>query len=191
MEQWVRFYKSYFDSELELNKFVLRCEAVLKNEPEHRAKLMMHQGKRLVTLANGMESIAASRDALKLMFLIIACEHIAKVHDQFVGEGQSKAHVIKFFENFLTVEEQEKIVRGIELCGKDYNLQDVVKELYSSRCDVVHEGHYFSFEFATQQYPSVLSGRGGKQMLRVTLTYEEFRKLIVSGIIRATKKALG
>ncbi|WCE31124.1 hypothetical protein [Vibrio sp. SCSIO 43137] len=191
MEQWIRFYKEYFDSELELNKFILKCEAVLKDEPAHRAKLMMHQGQRLVTLANGMESIAASRDALKLMFLIIACEHIAKVHDQFVGEGQSKAHVIKFFENFLSTEEQQTLVRGIELCGGKYNLQDVVKELYTSRCDVVHEGHYFSFDFATQQFPSILSGRGNKQLLRVTLTYEEFRKLVVSGIIRATKQALG
>ncbi|HHF3262430.1 TPA: hypothetical protein ACVO3I_004346 [Vibrio diabolicus] len=190
MKQWVLFYKDYFESEKELNEFILRCEAVLVDEPEHRAKVMMHQGKRLVSLANSMESVAASRDALKLMFLLIACEHISKLYEEFDGVGQSKAHVIKFFENFLTEADKLQITQGIELCGKEYTLADVVKALYASRCDVVHEGHYFSFDFASEKHKSVLTGRGTEQVLRVKLTYEQFRKILVSGIIRAVKGVL-
>ncbi|WP_394143213.1 hypothetical protein [Vibrio atypicus] len=190
MEQWIRFYRDYFDSEKELNGFVLKCEAVLRDEPEHRAKIMMHQGKRLVSLANGMESVAASRDALKLMFLIIACEHISKLYEDFDGVGASKAHVIKFFENFLTEAEKSQIVQGIELCDRKYGLTDVVKTLYASRCDVVHEGHYFSFDFASELHPSVLTGRGTEQILRVKITYEEFKKIIISGIIKAIEGVL-
>lgn len=50
MKQWVLFYKEYFDSEKELNHFILKCEAVLKEDPEHRAKLMMHKGKKVIWL---------------------------------------------------------------------------------------------------------------------------------------------
>jgi len=190
MQQWVRFYKEFFDSEKELNTFILKCEAVVKGDPEHRAKKMMHQGQRLISLANSMESVAAGRDALKLMFLIIACENISKLHDDFDAAGNSKVHVIKFFKNFLTQAHQDTLQKGIELCGKEYDLTDVIVALYVIRCDVVHEGHYAGFDFASKTYKSVLCGRGTEQQFRVTVTYEEFRQVIVQGIIEATKRVL-
>ena len=57
--------------------------------------------------------------------------------------------------------------------------------LYSVRCDVVHEGKYWRFNFATEKHKSVLTFGANEQILRVSIYYEELRDIIIKSIIRA------
>ncbi|CAE6946481.1 hypothetical protein ACOMICROBIO_GDFFDHBD_03366 [Vibrio sp. B1REV9] len=191
MEQWIHFYKEYFESEKERNRFILKCESLRPQSDSHKAKIMMHQGKRLVSIANEMESVAGGRDSLKLMFLIIACENVYKLSLGKSLRGDSNKSVKKFFNVFVSPEDKEILTKGIHLITpeeSDYDLADIIEALYKIRCDIVHEGYYWGFDFACKRYPTVLSGRGTDLQLRVSLQYEDLRGIIVRGIIRAVER---
>ncbi|EGR4374131.1 hypothetical protein DDM70_17340, partial [Vibrio cholerae] len=70
------------------------------------------------------------------------------------------------------------------------DLDTVVSALYSIRCDVVHEGNYWSFDFANAYGPSVWSSKDGNQILSVRLTFEDLKDIVVEGIISAVKDIL-
>jgi len=152
---------------------------------------MMHQGQRLITLANNSECMDRDRDPLKLLFLLIAVEAVSKLFDNFNESGHSKKYVIRFFEQFTADEEKIFILDNIEIRNKDdTTLEDIIKTLYAIRCDVVHEGMYWRFNFANDNHRSILTFGDGEQILRVTTPYEELRDIIIRSIIRATEKIL-
>jgi hypothetical protein len=55
MDKWLDFYQPYFANRNDLEQFVQACENLDLHDPRHRAKIMMHQGKRLISLADKME----------------------------------------------------------------------------------------------------------------------------------------
>ena len=190
MEAWLDFYRAYFRNEETLRFFVVRCEQLESHDQKHRAKVMMHQGQRLLTVADAMDSVVSGREPLKLLFLLIASENISKLHDAYDGEGKSIYYVKRFFNEFCRKEDQLAITQGIEKCGQESNLDDLVAVLYDVRCDVVHEGTYWGFDFATPESPSVLTGNHPEQVLRVKMQYEEFRDIVARGIIVATQQVI-
>lgn len=88
-------------------------------------------------------------------------------------------------------QDQLTITCGIEICGQESSLDDLIAFLYDVRCDVVHEGTYWGFDFATSECPSVLTGIHPDQVLRVKMQYEEFRDIVARGIIVATQQVIG
>ncbi|MGN5224845.1 hypothetical protein [Aeromonas veronii] len=74
-------------------------------------------------------------------------------------------------------------------CGMT-DINSVVDVLYKIRCDVVHEGNYWWFNFATDTRPSILSSKDGTQMIKLNIKYHDFKDIIVRGIIKATQDIL-
>lgn len=190
MDAWLDFYRTYFPNEEALKCFVEGCEKLEFDDPRHRAKVMMHQGKRLLTIADAMEVVVSGREPLKLLFLLIASENISKLHNAYDGEGMSRVYVKRFFNEFCTPEDKSAIRCGIERAGQESTLDDLISILYGIRCDVVHEGTYWGFDFATPESPSMLMGIHD-QVVRVKMRYEEFRDIVARGIIVATQQVIG
>jgi hypothetical protein len=69
------------------------------------------------------------------------------------------------------------------------SLGDRIGILYKIRCDVVHEGYYGDFQFATDEHPSVFTGFK-EHVLLVRMKYEEFRDIVARGVIAATSEVL-
>lgn len=143
MNAWLNFYRAYFANEDALKCFAEGCEQLEADDSKHRAKIMMHQGQRLLTIADAMEAVVSARLSLKLLFLLIASENISKLSVAFRGEGQSKYYVKKFFNEYCLPQDRAAIEHGIEICGKKSSLDDLISVLYDVRCDVVHEGIYW------------------------------------------------
>ena len=96
MQKWIPFFEPHFESYEATHKFVSACEAGKGKPP----MLMMHQTKRLVTLADDIGK-AQKKDSLRVLFLLICAEAVAKLHHGFTGEGQSQFYTQKFFHEFF------------------------------------------------------------------------------------------
>ena len=147
--------------------------------------LTMHQTQRLVSLADEVVKIC-SRDSLRLLFLVICAENIAKLQDGYGLEGRSKFYTRKFFDQFLSTRDKNQLETGFvkeDRRGLDrlLGLKVVVDHLYAVRCDVVHEGRYWEFFFSTDGSPhySISSPVGTK------IGYSQLRDLIVRASIAA------
>lgn len=189
MDQWINFYSSCFASREEAGAFVEECEAL---SGPHSAKIIMHQGQRLISLADDIPKIRPRRESLQLLFLIICAENIAKLADDFDGEGQSRRYVARFFERFLTPDEQERL--GLSLLDADDHLQrplgfgKVVDFLYKIRCSVVHEGVYWDLAFHDGRMPML--NVFPTQKVIAHLTFQQLRDLVAKGCVRATQSRL-
>jgi hypothetical protein len=156
----------------------------------HKAKIMMHQTQRLVSLADDFPKLRPKRESLQLLFLMICAEHISKVHDGFTGEGQSKKYVKRFFNDFLSQSDKDKLgasfIDNAVLPMTTLSFEKVVDLLYNVRCDVVHEGNYWGFSFHDGITPMV----NVDPDVNVYLTFLELRDIIVKGCINAIKDRL-
>src|SRR5689334_12003648 len=97
-DEWTTFFMPYFSSPESVHEFVQRCEQL---DGPHPAKLMMHQTQRLVSLADEAPQLPSGGESLKVLFLIVCAENIAKLHDDFADEGHSKKFVRQFFDQFV------------------------------------------------------------------------------------------
>jgi hypothetical protein len=190
MEAWKTFYRPYFESEKQFVDFIAICEGLEHDDKKHRAKIMMHQGQRLISLSAHAAALDGDKDPLKLFFLIVCAEAVAKLYADYKNEGQSKKFVRYFYQRFCMDGEKRALLEGLELCGVKPALEKVIDALYRVRCDVVHEGQYWGFSFATAKHRSMLSGREG-QVMRVAMTYDELKSIVCNGVIRATKQIAG
>lgn len=156
--------------------------------PGNTAKIIMHQTQRLVTLADDMGTLRPGRDALQVSFLLICAEHVAKLADRFSGEGRSREYTKQFFNRFASHEDRALIRTGFwDLEQRPLSLDAAIDALYDIRCDVVHEGNYWSFSFRTGRY-GMLSG---EYDLIAQISLRDFRGVIVRSGIRAAQGALG
>lgn len=180
--RWLPFYKQFFDSEVEALTFVESLESLCFGDPRHPAKIMMHQTQRLVSLADEFPKIRKNNETLPLLFLLVCAENIAKLADNFDGEGHSRLYVRNFFSWFLMPGEQDTLCTNITRHDRrSLSLQQAIDALYEVRCDVVHEGMYWGFHFHDGGAPMINS----EPDVVVSLTLEDFRSLVVKGCIRA------
>jgi hypothetical protein len=184
-DSWLAFYRPYFQSDPDAASFVDRCEA--QRPPYNAAKLIMHQTRRLIHLANNIPQIEPKRESLQLLFLIICAECVAKLHQGFSADGQSRRHVRLFFNTLLPAAYREKLCNGfVSTTYKPLRLRRIIDLLYDVRCDVVHEGRYWMFTLHD----------GSTDMLNVDpnfiarLSIEELRDIIIQGCIAAAADRL-
>lgn len=107
MEKWIDFITPFFPNYQATEDFIQRCESLTTNDTNHKAKIMMHQTQRLVSIADDLPQLRPKRESLQLLFLMICVEHISKLHDNFTSEGQSRKYVKRFFNTFLSPEDKE------------------------------------------------------------------------------------
>ena len=181
MEQWIEFYQEFFETEEETKDFVEELEALNRDSSSHRAKIMMHQAQRLVSLADEIVQIRPEKDSLQLMFLLIAAENLAKTYEGSNVEGKSRKYTRDFFINFLNQEQHNQLVTGFARTDSRHcSLEGVINKLYDVRCSVVHEGRYWDFHFACE-YPLI----NAELNILSNLTYKQFRELVVLAAINA------
>ena len=171
MEKWIEFYAPFFGSKDAAAKFVAACEAgAVASET---AMLLMHQTQRLVLLADDIVKVRP-RDSLRILFLMVCAEAVAKLHDGYKAEGKSRAYTQNFFDEFVSPEDRKRIEAGF-VDDKHLSLEAVVDHLYDIRCDVVHEGRYWGFFFSSDGWSTVTAGSN----VAVRMRYPEFRDIVV------------
>lgn len=187
MEKWLDFYGPFFPSEEEARRFVDSCEQLVP--PNNVAKIMMHQGQRLVSLADDFGILRPHHEALQILPLMMCAENISKLHAGFEEEGQSRAHARRFFERFLTDADKNTLTHGFTHNGPPetpYELGEVIDLMYGIRCDVVHEGKYWGFAFHDGDTPMLNT----EPDVTSYITYGEFRSVIVRSCVRAVQERL-
>lgn len=188
MDTWIEFFAAFFSSIDEARAFVEPLESLDVEDRKHPAKIMMHQTKRLISIADDLPIIRAGQESLQLLFLLICAENIAKMHDNFDDDGQSKAYVVKFFNQFVVGDDKKTLESSFATHAiKSLTLEEIAKTLYSVRCDVVHEGRYWGFHFHNGKYPILNT----EPDVNVYITLNVFRRIIGRGCIRAIQTYSG
>lgn len=182
MEKGIDFYKPFFKDLDETHNFVKGLEKLGPGDPMHPAKIMMHQVQRLVTLADDLPKIRPQRESLQLLFILICAEHIAKLHDNFDKEGQSRAYTRRFFEVILSDIEMDYLKKGFSSFDRTpLSVREIVDLLYDVRCDVVHEGSYWGFHFHDGKTPMLNTDPD----VIVNIRLSDLRTILVRGCINA------
>jgi hypothetical protein len=183
MDRWINFYEHSFPSRGAATEFVEELEGITdRTNPRHRAKVMMHQTQRLISLADDIIQVREGRESLQLLFILICTENIAKLFHNFNQEGQSKAFVRRFFSEFIVGNDRETLESSFFTHDvTPLNMQDVVDCLYSVRCDVVHEGLYWGFNFRDGDTAMLNTDPD----ITVHIPLAEFRDIVVRGCVRA------
>jgi hypothetical protein len=182
MSKWIGFYCQHFSSPDEAEAFVASVEGLPPKHPKYPAMIMMHQSQRLISLADDVDAIRPNQYALKLMFLIICAENIAKLFHKYTGVGESKKHVRIFFDKFTSNEDKGILESGFKRHDhSNLTIDEVASDLYAIRCDVVHEGKYWGFQFKSHGMPMLNLGPD----VNVHITYEEFKAVIARNCINA------
>lgn len=188
-EKWFKFYRPFFATDEEACQFVTVNEDYAPDSPMHPAKIMMHQTQRLVSLADDLPKIRPTRDSLQLLFLIICAENIAKLYDNFAGEGKSRSYVRRFFTFFVPETYRNTLASGFvhRRPGRPFGIEEVADLLYNVRCDVVHEGMYWGFFF--RHGDTTMMNIDPKVYAKISLS--ELRDIIVHGCINAINSYKG
>lgn len=184
MEKWIEFYTPVFATGEEATAFVAELEQLTPDSPRHRAKIMMHQVQRMVSLADDVGDIRPGRESLQLLFLLVCAENTAKLFHGFASEGHSRAFTRRFFEEFLSPEDRHTLEHAfVTLDHKPLDLRQAVDCLYDVRCDVVHEGQYWGFNFKSGDTPML----NAEPAVTALISLAEFRLLLVRSAIRAVR----
>lgn len=188
MDKWIDFFAPFFATRDDARGFVEPLEALALEDPRHPTKIMLHQTQRLISISDDLPAIRKGKESLQLAFLLICAENIAKMHDNYDDEGSSKAYVRKFFEQFVVEEDYDVLERSFTTYERTpLYLRAVVDALYAVRCDVVHEGKYWGFQFHDGKTPML----NGDPDVIVSITLHELRDIVVRGCIRAINTYAG
>ena len=188
MDQWLGFYREFFATLDDAKRFVIDCEA--QAPPDNAAKIIMHQAQRLISISDDIPKIRSSREGLQLLFLIMCAENISKLQNDFKGEGQSRAHVRRFFNEFLSDKDKDQLGNGFtdrsSHLEPSLGLDRTIDLLYDLRCDVVHEGNYWSFAFHDGQMSMVNVDPNVTAYMR----FCQLRAIVARACIQAAKTRL-
>jgi hypothetical protein len=182
VNRWLPFFEPFFESRNDAFEFVDSLERQPYGTQRHRAKIMMHQAQRLISLSDDFPTLRPNNEGLPLLFLLICAENMAKLADNFEEEGHSKQYTRNFFNWFLAKEEKERVRTGITTHKREPSTVDAaVDALYEVRCDIVHEGRYWGFHFHDGDTPML----NCEPDVIVSITLNQLRNIVVKGCIRA------
>lgn len=194
VDRLIEFYEPYFSNDENKTREFIKQAVDTRQKRNIRAIILQTQ--RLIYLADNADKIKPSRDALKLLFLIICAEAVAKLYKNFEEEGQSRYYVKMFFQEICDPQDWDSL-SGAIITDKPrrpsvLSSVEFVDFLYEVRCSVVHEGRYWEFRFKDKSKLGVPFCYFGKTETTVVvgITYEELRDIIVRGAIKAINTCL-
>ncbi|MBU2529805.1 MAG: hypothetical protein KKD35_02095 [Elusimicrobia bacterium] len=169
------FYEKYFQTEEGLNKFIERSDT------EHM-KLLVYW---LVGIADSQELVVENRSGLKIFFMIVLAESIAKMADNYKEEGLSRKYAKDFFKNADT-DDQKNLLEKFIYTKKDssLNIDYIADFFYSIRCDLAHNGIFWRFFFNSDVHDATVSIKSANFGLSVMLKYDDFKYFIVKTAIK-------
>ena len=145
------FYLPYFSEKESLDLFINRIFQFDWND--RKARQMLFQVQRFVTLATEIDKIRPARDGLRMLFLKCCMESLAKLSDMkttafynsfatfFSEEG--KKHILGNF-SLSFIEHSES---GTEIDESfDLVIDDILSIIKAMRDMVVHEGNYWELQ---------------------------------------------
>jgi hypothetical protein len=183
--KWLDFYRPHFPTEATLVAFVEAC--VAQAGPTRAAKIIMHQVRRLIMLADQMETLRPRRDSLSIFWYVVCAEAASKLQADD-GDRDSKPHARRFFAEFSSTTDRQRLASGFrhpQGLGP-MSLLEAVDTLYAVRCSVAHEGNYW--EFTMSEGIDMINVA---QPAIVSLTLHELRDIVVrTGIAAAQSRVL-
>lgn len=182
------FFKSAFPTIEEAHGFVNLVEEIPKETC--KAKIVIHQAARLLWLSDRIDDVAKGRPALLIMFYMIAAEAVAKLVFKFQGKGQSRKYVQRFFAD-LCDEKHQLILKTAfwkDPSGPHLTVSQAVDLLYDIRCDVVHEGQYFSLQLPNLSDPDRMLIIHRSESLIASITSGEIRQIILEGSLIGARR---
>ena len=170
-------------------KFVTCVRAIPASTSQ--AKIVLHQGARMLWLADQIDTVAHRRPAFQILFFVIAAEAIAKIVFGFSGEGQSKAHVRKFFMEICGPSQQTALggIFSRTPSGPGLTAEEAVEVLYDVRCDVAHRGRYYEFSLREPGEPPMLTPYDGAHIVALA-SVADLRRIVAEGAVRGSVKLL-
>jgi len=189
-KEWCNFYRPFFPTNIETEKFVNSCEEQLPTG--NTSKIIMHQTQRLVSLADDLPKIRPARESLQILFLMICTETVAKLHKDYRGERDSKKHVWIFFTELISNVNKKQIADGFTTTDfRPFGLKKTVELLYDVRCDVVHQGEYWHLNLMSRADDTPCITYHKKYgAFTACISYEDIRGIIIRGAIEAAKRHL-
>lgn len=183
------FYEELFPNLEAAKDFYSKVDAL---PPEkNAAKIVLHQAARMVWLADQIDTVARGRPAFQILFYLIAAELVAKITFNFKGEGESKRYVRRFFSEICSDQARKRLGSSFNrTCGKALTCEETVDFLYKIRCDVVHEGMYYTFQLRLPGDTSMQITHVNDLSLITDLTITELRHMILEGAVSASRGLL-
>lgn len=188
----VEFYSSAFSSTEKAKEFIDHIKKT--NGP---SKIILYQTARMIYLAETIHQ--KGRPSLQVLFFLIAAEAVAKLVDNFHGEGQSRQYVKKFFKNICNTKHQDKLSKAfkkqdteIDFMSEDYlTIDETIYLLYDVRCDVVHRGIYFDNLYLKDNYiDENISFTWNNQSISPNISTNDLCDIIMEGTIIGCRMAL-
>lgn len=145
------FYASYFSDIQDMENFIQRVYQF--DSDGRKARQMLFQVQRFVSLATEIDKIRPNRDGLRALFLKCCMESLAKLaskkpvdfYDLFASSFsvEGKKYILDNF-SLLRIEDQ-----GDENKYKDYyelTIDDILSIIKEARDMVVHQGNYWDIQ---------------------------------------------
>lgn len=183
------YYSRAFQSRGGASDFV-RCVEDVPVE-KSKAKIVLYQAARMLWLGEQIETIAKARPAFQVLFQLIAAELVAKLAYDFKGDGQSRKHVHLFFEEICS-DGHRGVMTGLfrDPRGPAITLPGIVDLLYDIRCDVVHEGRYFTFTMPDERGGVPLVTIIGERHLIARAPICDLHQVVLEGAILGALRLL-
>ena len=177
-------YKEFYKNYLSESEFDELYKNIYNND---KAPKMFHQTARIISLADKLGDYIAYRPAINLLFYIMTAELVAKLYYNFEEEGKSKEYVKKFFNDFCTIDNKQKLSTSIKKDDAYLLFEDVIDFFYKIRCDVVHEGNYYKYSFNESNTDENNYSNAELPNYKINIRIEEIRKLIIESSINAVR----
>lgn len=177
------FFSEFLPSREETARFV---ESAVRSSDSAPRK-MVNTVKRMVSLADDTEGIRPGRDSVKIVFLVTALESLYHL----AGSQKSKADMVRhFFQSGMPQPKRELILAKVTRVkdssgppaeGIPISMEEFADIILEVRNTFAHEGIYWGFSFGRRL--NTLPVRGESRAYEVNLTFGEFRKALVAGMI--------
>lgn len=149
------FYAPYFDTEAELQYFLI--DALDFENGSLVRRQMINQVQRFISLADDIEKLRPWRDGLRILFIKICLESLhslsaylprekAKFYTEFIScfSEEGRQYIL---ENFRLIGFDDGIEKFLDYIHYDLTLDDFFEVIKTVRDKVVHEGVYWETQF--------------------------------------------
>ena len=184
LQKWLDFYRPHVESEEDLRTFVTACADQVG---PHASKIIMHQVRRLVLLADDTHQLRPGRDSLAVFWYVVCAEAVSKLQADKSDEGLSRQHVRRFFCELASPTDRDSLAGGFKHLEdlRPMTVSEAAGILYDVRCSVAHEGNYWEFTMAQG-----IDMINVAQPAIVSITLGELRDLVVRTGVTAAKSRL-